>query len=359
MNYRLANILADKSIAADGTEVVDINLTQPISAIVVNARLTNNGNTPAAHAVSAISKIEIVDGSDVLYSLSGKQAEAMDFYSTGKIRPRVLPYIYNTQLVIPFFLNFGRDLWDRELALDTRKFTNLQLRITHSAIAGGNVCDALELKADAFIFDERAVSPVGFSMQKQIKSYGLTNIPWEYTDLPTDYAYRLIMIASLYTQKNPHSQFREIKLSENVDQRVPFNGLTMDLIKQLITRFPMFREEIVGLATVSEQAFYITTSYSPRLSLSGDNQTAAHYFGQHSAEGGTALIVGDATAYFSANVEGFCPHGAVILPCYGQDTIDDMYDVTKIKSLQLQIKGGTSVGSSSTAEICIQQIRKY
>lgn len=359
MNYRLANILANKSMGASGTEVVDIDLSQPISAIVITTRLTNTDTTPVAHAASAISKIEIVDGSDVLYSLSGKQAEAMDFYSTGKIRPRLLNYITSTQCVIPYFLNFGRDFYDRELALDPKKFTNLQLRITHARASGGNTGSALELMADAYIFDERAVSPIGFLMQKQIKSYALVSSTWEYTDLPTDYAYRLIMIASLYTEMHPHNLFREIKLSENVDQRVPFNGLTADLIKMLMTKFPMYREEIKGLATTAQATFFITPAYSPSLSFSADNQATAAYFGQQHANGGTVHIVGNASAYFTANVIGWCPHGAVVLPCYGKDELDDMYDVSKIKSLKLELKGGTSASSTGTAEICIQQVRKY
>jgi len=346
-------------MGASGTEVVDIDLAQPISAIVITTRLTNSLSTPVAHAVDAISKIEIVDGSNVIYSLSGKQAEAMDFYSTGKIRPRLLPYVASTQLVIPYFLNFGRDLWDRELALDPRKFTNLQLRITHAYASGGNTGNALELMADAYIFDERAISPVGFLMQKQIKSYALVNSTWEYTDLPTDYAYRLIMIASQYTRMHPHNLFREIKLSENVDQRIPFNMLTMDLIKMIQTRFPEYVEEMAGLATAAEQAFFITPSYSPRLSFSSDNQATAAYFGQHYANGGTVTIVGSDTAYFKANVAGWCPHGAVVLPCYGRDELDDMYDVSKIKSLKLELKGGTSATSTGNAAICIQQVKKY
>jgi len=43
---------------------------------------TNNGHTPTAHPVKMVQKIEVVDGSDVLYSMTGVEAAAMNFLET-------------------------------------------------------------------------------------------------------------------------------------------------------------------------------------------------------------------------------------------------------------------------------------
>ncbi len=42
-----------------------------------------------------------------------------------------------------------------------------------------------------------------------------------------------------------------------------------------------------------------------------------------------------------------------------QNEIEDWFDVTKVGNLKLEIKGASSVGTSHTAEIVLQQLRKY
>lgn len=360
MNYRLAKLLDNKTMGASGTEIIDIDLLDPISAIVINQRSTNDGNTPDEHAVKVISKIEVVDGSDVLYSLSGYEAEAMDFYGTGICRCRFLPYVDNTQLVIPYFVDFGRFLYDRELALDPTKFTNPQVKITYDRDAGGDGCDALELEVMAHIFDDRKIAPVGFLMSKELKSWALADATWEYTDLPTDHPYRNILILSRAAQKHPHAQFREIKLTEDVDKKIPYHELTMDLIKYNQYKFDRYEEEIAGyFASATTITYFITPAYSPKMGIIAGTTGTNAYFASDRESGGQCRISAHTATHMRARIIGWCPHGAVCLPCNGNDDLDDMYDVTKLGSLKIEIKGGTSVGSGSTAELCVQQVRKY
>lgn len=81
MNYRLANILAEEAATTAATKTLDINLADPISRIVVQMKGLNSSGVPTAHPAKMISKIELVDGSDVLFSLSGVEAQALNFHN--------------------------------------------------------------------------------------------------------------------------------------------------------------------------------------------------------------------------------------------------------------------------------------
>ena len=80
MKYRDTILLSHESIATAGTRTLDITVKDIISGIDVQVKATNNGNTPTAHPAAIISKLELVDGSDVLFGLSGAQAMARAFY---------------------------------------------------------------------------------------------------------------------------------------------------------------------------------------------------------------------------------------------------------------------------------------
>ena len=81
MNYRLATILAREAHAADTTKVIDLNLSDPVSQMIITHESYNSASgTPTAHPSECIAKIELVDGSDVLYLLTGKEAQAADWY---------------------------------------------------------------------------------------------------------------------------------------------------------------------------------------------------------------------------------------------------------------------------------------
>ncbi len=71
MNYRMATLHALKSYTADTTEIIDVNVRDPISQLIIELRVGNTADEMQAHPIACLTKIELVDGSDVLFSLSG------------------------------------------------------------------------------------------------------------------------------------------------------------------------------------------------------------------------------------------------------------------------------------------------
>ena len=142
MNYRLATILARENHTSDITKVIDLNLSDPVSQIIVIYEpLSASGVDPVAHPAKCISKIELIDGSDVLFSLSGTRAQAVDWYHRKQEPANICLYLNGNASEMVYILNFGRHLWDPLYAFDPKKFINPQLKITIDINGGGLLLD--------------------------------------------------------------------------------------------------------------------------------------------------------------------------------------------------------------------------
>ena len=357
MNYRLAELFEDTAMGASGTEIIDINVEQPFSQLIIQQRSTGAQDAPTAHLAAVISKIEIVDGSDSLFSLAGYEADAFDFHHRKKVAFGINTYLSAVQGIKTYVLNFGRYLWDPQLAFDPTKFKNPQIKITYDRDAGGCLSSALELQVIAKLFDEKAVSPMGFLMHKEIKSYAIGAGTWEYTDMPTDFPWRMLLMTARADGKHPHAQFREIKLSEDVDRKVPFHFDTMNLIKWIQTNYPIYQENLYCSGGGAARTYYVTPAYAAVFAGCGEvamNILQAAGF----ASGGTLSLTGSAAGNIYGQVMGYCPHGSVVVPFGLQNEIEDWYDVSKVGNLKLHIKGHAS-RTAGNLQICLQQLRTY
>ncbi len=362
MNYRLATILARESHSADTTKTIDIDIQDPISQIQVTYEPVNGSQAYGdGHPARCITKIELIDGSEVLYSLSGVEAQAVDYYHNQKAPLNIVLYTNGMNSEMIMNLNFGRFLYDAELALDPKKFTNLQLKITIDIDAGGSNVASGYLTVLAHIFDEKQVSPSGFLMHKEIKSYTLANSAHEYTDLPTDHPYRKLFVRAQRYGTGPEYQVDTLKLSEDVDKKVVINHTMFQILRAITSQVKPYREWIIGPGAVTAQNFYCTPTYWPAFAGAGWRSATTPY--------GLVFYAGDGGRFTSAqegagpnwqcHVEGWAPHGVIEIPFGLQNDIDDWYNVSAIGNLKIDILGAGSVGSSQTAEIFLQQLKRY
>ena len=356
MNYRIASLLSSESATTAATKTIDLNVRKPISRITVQMKATNNGSVPTAHPAKMISKIELVDGSNVLASLTGIQAQALNFYETGRLPLTFLDYRNDVMAIVTFELNFGRWLWDEVLALDATKFNNPQLKISHNLALGGSAPDAATLSVFAHAFDQKEAKPTGFLMSKEQYSYTLVASAKEKIDLATDLPYRKILVQSLSAGKQPWENFNKIKLSEDNDAVVIINDeSTSDLLK-LFSDDPRIIERIVTHGTGAAQTIYCTPTYDQNCVGMGMDQADTSIFATQ-GYGGTESVLGENTVADQYHVSGRNPHGAMEIPFGRQDEPADWYNVSKVGSLAMTITGGS--GASGTVQIVSQQVRNY
>ncbi len=361
MNYRLSTIFARKSYSADTTETIDIDVADPISQLIIElaANITND-TAITAHAIACLTKIELVDGSDVLFSLSGYEAEAVDWYSNHVIRSPWNIYMGwgETQRFIG--INFGRKLWDPELAFDPTKFKNPQLKLTLDINAGGAVPNLNRLGVWAAMFDQKTVTPTGFLMHKEIKNYTMGSASHEYTDLPMDHPYRKLFIRAHVAGTEPGALIDKIKLSEDWDKRIVFDHIPEEVLRSIAYQSPQIDEYIHARVATSATQIYCTptTRVYP---VATELETT-------SGSGGLAIQMGDggrfaaialtAQKYAAFHVKGYLPHGTYEIPFGDKDQIEDWFDPTKIGYLRADILS-LAAGSGNTCQLFLQQLRKY
>jgi len=361
MNYRYLELLGLRDIEADLTVTIDLNMADPISEIFLDTRTTNGPETneATAHWIATVTKVEIVDGSDVLYSLDGYEMEALDIYHSGKFPRAYWPnYFSYSESMRLTAISFGRFLWDPILALDPKKFANPQLRITFDYDAGGRAPTKCSLSVLAALFDEKAITPTGFLMTKEVKKWTTEDGSQEYTDLPTDYPYRKLLIQSRYPGYGPDEMFDNIKLSQDQDKKVVLDGQFRDLLFG-IGRENALVEEWLGVPVhaSTQRPVYITPTME--VSLIGTEWDGTRHGGTlacWSGAGGRMYTLCETAANYNIHVSGYAPHGTLCIPFGLQNEIEDWYKVEGIGSLKLDITDGQDSG---TGKIFIQQHRSY
>lgn len=358
MNYRQAVILAATDLGTDGTKVIDINLADVISRIEVIFRAKNGDSTWAAHPAKNISKIELVDGSDVLFSLSGIEAQSLNFYDRKTSCDNHMTGSNGEYVRATFGLDFGRSLFDRELAFDPGRFRNPQLRITWDEDVANAAAAVNDLTVLAHIFDERAPSPIGLLMNKELFSYTPAADANEYIDLPTDYPIRKLLFGSLVVAQTFSQQVATARLSEDNDKRIPFDLTGDQLFWEMKKLFPPYVENVYHVLGTGDTTFYVTPSEDAVIVGSQTSTLKSRYI--IFENGGRAKgKVETAAETIYMQCQGYIPHGYVAVPFGLQDDIDDWFDVTKLGSLRLRLKAGPSLGSSPTMQVFAQQLRRY
>ena len=358
MNYRTTELLSESDVGTPGTKPLDITLADIISRIQIKFATRNPADalTIAETEVANLPKVELVDGSDVLFSLTGMEAQAMDFFDTLKPNQSNGSFVPSWDLVCIVNINFGRYLWDPLLALDPKKFKNLQLKIQHSEAAAvtGTVDNKLTVLAD--VFDEKVPSPIGFLMNKELRSYtGVANA-WEETDMPTDYPHRKLMIQARQADLWLGAILAQIKLSENNDKKVPLDMDIKHLERWLESIWPPYWQHMVAdlAQTIGDVLYTIPTQ---GLTMDGNPVTSglkdAVPFGyKHTIKSNVSADIG----YEAFEIQGYLPHGCLCIPFGLQDDPADWYDVSK-KNLILKIKAGEL--QSGNINLVTQQLRKY
>lgn len=365
------SIIQDTLTLADSeTHIIDINVNKPITAIQIMYYAKNGSTNNLSNWLAEnISKIELVDGSEVLFSLSAEQAQGMAFYGGG-VRPRnYLREDPGQRQYCDVWILFGRYMYDQLLAFDATKFSNPQLKITHNLATitavgiTGFETGSMNVRIMARLMEE-APEPTGFLMSKEHYNWdtGSSSLR-KYLDLPTDHVYRMMGLRVHVENKQGHEILQEIKL--NIDQGgfVPFDLTGSDLAN-------------IGLALrgYAKAAYLLHSKHnsvhdlilynggrhgqalgggnSPILYTlhGGGNRITVSAFHTESHAVYTTL----AGLYFEHR--GVCFQDLMVYPFGRPDVIEDWLDVTKFGSVRLE---ALTEGWSASASMLIQQLRKY
>ena len=244
MRTRDAVLLYEAAQADTDTKILDIDLADPISAFYIEVRSTNGATSNKGNFISDIvTKIEVVDGSEVLHSLNMFQEEALCFYKTGKV-PVLFPSEWASGIQRHgVYLLFGHYLWDPTLCLVPAGYKNPQLKITFNKAAiraasatGFATGDNILLTVVAKVIEEGA-SPMGFLMQKQIESFTSATSGDKRIELPTDYPYSMILCRFYVQLSDIDEVISNLKLTCDTDKFIPFDRKVKQLDAEALALF--------------------------------------------------------------------------------------------------------------------------
>jgi len=367
MKLREVYLSDREQLGVTATRIWNLDLSDPIMYIKLMFEGKADYSTAAdgLRLPDCISKIEVVDGSDVLYSTDMFEAMAQHIYS-GHEMPWANQWgcAYDVSS-IQCCLWFSRDTSDQQFMLDPKKFVNPQLKITYAfpIAAGGYLANFQFVSVIAMVCENPIREPEGFLMTKQIYEFLTTIGATETIDMPRDYPWRFLMSRLYYPGWSLYQVLTHYKISCDIDKFVPMNLRAQDLAQENFGVYPSMhmQSQSMGDGVTDPAVSYHYFGWTHgQTGMAQINAQLALPFGMGSGfinwGNGAGGTIGNLTAMIATvhgSEFGFCePYrfGNLRDP-------EEWFDPTPYMSVRLMIEQAAL--ASKKAGIVLQQRRNY
>ena len=239
MRYRDIELYYQQALDDEGTIIIDLKTTDPISALRLHFEGLNVANVNKYNWMDdVISKIEIVDGSDQLLSVNMKQGQVCQFHNTGKT-----PFMRGEERAGGSYhehvlFQFGRYMWDPLYYLDLTKFNNPQLKITTAGVtpqssgSGGFSTGTFKVTINLHVIEDGAQPAAGFMMYKEFYSFTAGTSGDEHIDLPRDFPYVGLLGRAFYIENDVDETLSDLKISCDAGKFIPVSKKVKDILRQ-------------------------------------------------------------------------------------------------------------------------------
>ena len=367
MKYRNVELYYQQALDDVGTKIVDLRTTDPITAIRLQFFRTNGATSCLDNRLNdVITKIELVDGSDQLLSLTLKEAQALEFRRTGK-----MPYMRPGEKADggqeeSVLLLFGRKLWDPEYYMDLTKFRNPQLKITTNiaAVAAASatafLTGSLKVTIDLLTIQEGAVDAKGFMMAKNIYGFTSGTSGDEHIDMPIDYPYVGLMVRAFVAGNDVNENISKLKLNCDAGKFIPVDKYVKDLWKQEAQdlgpaelRYNIFRNNNAVVTHDLNHDPVVAFSPYHTNAIANVGYSWSSRFSLRLVDAGGAALT--ALTEIGLIVKGDCPHSTIHIPMGLRDQPETYFDPKKFGDIDLVL---TQAAASAVA-VVLEQLRPY
>jgi len=356
-----------QSLSDTGTYIIDINVAEPISAILLYLSATNGSTSNQGVRIhDDIDKIELVDGSDTLVSVSGIELQAFDFYHFGRDVYRCLNEGGGATQREAFIIPFGRFIGDPEYYFDPKRFTNPQLKITTSltiSATAGFATGTLSLSAIAKVFSESPPPAKGFFMLKNLYSFTTAASGDETINMPRDYPYRALMVRAYESGTAFETDLTNLKLSCDNDAFIPFDLTSGDLVRHNVNWRGKLQVEM-NLFRTDGDSIAIWLPYIDAAIANAVNDLDIASFDAVSVNTATlqllTLTTSPSIAKSSTDTSvlakfvGYAPFFTVCYPWGDLIGQPDYFPASKYGNIDLKLTQG---GAGAAASVVLQQVR--
>lgn len=357
------------TLANSETNITDIDLTDPISALLIQVTGTNGSTSNKENFIhDVVTKIEIVDGSDTLVSLTMPELLALHFYNTRGKTPILRPseQASGSQVEGGMIL-FGRYLYDKIYALDPTKYSNPQLKITvniaavRAIAATAFATGTLTLTVIAKVMEGLEPRPIGFITSKEIKSWTTAASGDEPTDLPTDYPIKSILFRSYESEVDIDEALTKLKISVNEGKFVPLEIDGKDLWEENVQKFGelVYRHDFL---TQNNQTIKLLVNHDPVCFFKSLSEGRIFWVGWEWSSACDIRVETDAGAAVTTDenvrglIRGSAPLACLIHEFGNENDPDDWLKLAPTDSAKILATQGNVGGAAS---IVLQQLRLY
>jgi hypothetical protein len=362
MKTRDVYIAKSQTLADSGSWTFGLSAFDKIQHIRIRLSATNGATSnTVGKLLSWVTKIEVVDGANVLASLSGLEWMAADCFCNGCMPYRDDHGGAGVVITDEVLVLFGRFFGDREYYLDTSRYANPLLRITFAFTVSATAGVATGTEAVSIIattIEDGALPYKGFIMRKEIVSFTSAASGDQPVILPTDYPYMGLYVSALKTTVSPDTIITNFKLTRNLDQFIDFSLAGADAFAKNAETFGPFEHKfnpLVGAAATWLSDLYFQTSGI----VTKGGATAKGQVTVVSAESATWAGTGGETADLEQLcVRGCAPAATAYFPFHFGDPYimpqpDDFLNPTGLGDLRLILTQGVV---SAACTVVVEQV---
>ena len=225
------------------SDTVPINLTGvgKILKLRVQYQATNGATSNTVGRLNGmVSKLQVVDGSNVMHSLSMREEQAKNFYDNGRLPFQQLSQVKAAVVIEEAVIDFRRFPGDVNFYLDTSTYQNPQLQLTHAltiSATAGFATGTGKLSVIATLIDSGAPSRLGYVMAKEVDSFASAASGDHNTDLPLDFPIAAILVIDPVDATLPDASLSNFKLTQDNDSFIPINESIDDLLRANAEQF--------------------------------------------------------------------------------------------------------------------------
>lgn len=355
MRIRDVYLLNQATVGDSATVTVPLVGVGKILFLRVQYRATNGATSNTVGRLNGmVSSMQVVDGSNVLHSLSMREEQAYNSFKNGK-----MPFQFLTQgaAAIPIeeaIIDFRNAPGSLTWYLDTSRYQNPQLVLTHAltiSATAGFATGTGKVTVIARVIDNGAPAQQGFVLAKEINSFASAASGDVNTDLPLDFPLAGILVQNPVDGQRPDETLSNFKLTADVDSFIPVNEAYSDLENRNADDYGIFEQSMVYLNDTAP-ALKFDLYYNTRGHVGAAGATGKGILTVLDENTVTvAATTGDA-ALNRVSLRGFCPHSSVYYPIGDGIDPNQVLPVQGMSKLQLKL---TNAATGATPKVCIFQ----
>lgn len=355
MRVRDVYLLNGQSL--NDSDTVMVNLTRGLKILFIRLQYTatNGATSNTLQALnSMVSKLQVIDGSSVLYSLSMREAQALNFFDNRRMPFQQLSQAAAGVVTEEAIIDFRRFDGDTGFYLDTSKYQNPQLSLTHAltiSATAGFATGTGKLTAIARVIDSGAPSNLGFRMAKEIDSFASAASGVHTTQLPLDWPISALLISNPVNAKTPDNSLSNFELTADVDSYIPVNEAYLDLVRRNYNQYGVGFQKVHVLNgtayTVDGDLYYGTVAaFGPA------GATAKAIVTTLTANEAAGVGTTGDTGEVDLALFGSAPHSSVYYPIGDGYSSDQIFTPQGVGRFELKL---TNAATGATPKVVVVQ----